>query len=102
MEVKYSHLNDKLIFALSGELDEHYAKGVKEYMDGILTKFPQINQVIFNMSGLKFMDSTGIGMLLGRYKKLKKQGVTCYIEEPTVSVEKVLELSGIYQVMPKL
>lgn len=102
MEVKYSVFGDKLFFYLNGELDEHYAKGVKEYIETVLNKNPKATDVVFNMSGLSFMDSTGIGMLLGRYKKLKKQGVKCFIEKPTVSVEKVLELSGIYEVMPKI
>ncbi|MBP5177882.1 MAG: anti-sigma factor antagonist [Clostridia bacterium] len=102
MEVKFSVYGDRLVFYLSGELDEHYAKGVKDYMETIIGKNPKINCVIFNMAGLIFMDSTGIGMLLGRYKKLKKQGVRCFIEQPTVSVEKVIELSGIYEVIPKI
>ena len=102
MEVKFSVYGDRLVFYLSGELDEHYAKGVKEYMESVITKNPKINNVIFNMAGLTFMDSTGIGMLLGRYKRLKKQGVRCFIEQPTVSVEKVIELSGIYEVIPKI
>ena len=102
MEVKFSVYGDRLVFYLSGELDEHYAKGVKEYMESVISKNPKINNVIFNMAGLTFMDSTGIGMLLGRYKRLKKQGVRCFIEQPTVSVEKVIELSGIYEVIPKI
>ena len=102
MEVKYSLVADRLAFYMSGELDEHYARGVKEYMESILAKNPKARKVVFNMSGLSFMDSTGIGMLLGRYKKLKRQGVQCYIEEPTPSVGKVLELSGIYDIMPKI
>jgi len=102
MEVRYSVYGDRLYFYLSGELDEHYARGVKEYMESVILKNPKIYNVIFNMSELSFMDSTGIGMLLGRYKRLKKQGVRCFIEQPTVSVEKVIELSGIYEVIPKI
>lgn len=102
MEVKYSLAGETLVFFLNGELDEHYAKGVKDYIETILAKNVRAKRIVFNMAGLSFMDSTGIGMLLGRYKKLKKQGCECYIEAPTVSVEKVLELSGIYEIMPKI
>ena len=102
MEVKYSLNLDKLVFYLTGELDEHYAKGVKEYMDAVIAKNVKAKKVVFNMAGLSFMDSTGIGMLLGRYKRLKKQGVECFVESPTVSVEKILQLSGIYEIMPKI
>ena len=102
MEVKYSLNLDRLVFYLSGELDEHYAKGAKEYLDAVIAKNPKTKKVVFNMSGLSFMDSTGIGMLLGRYKRLKKDGVECFVESPTVSVEKILQLSGIYEIMPRI
>ena len=102
MEIKYSFDNDRLTFKLIGELDEHYAKGVKEYIESVLDLHSGIRSVVFDMSALTFMDSTGIGMLLGRYKKLSARGVKCYIEQPTISVEKVLYLAGIYDVMPKI
>lgn len=102
MNINYLIDNGKLYFYLSGELDEHYAKGVKEYIEAVLEEIDTAKNVVFNMSKLTFMDSTGIGMLLGRYKKLKKCGIACFIEDPTPSVEKVLELSGIYEVIPKL
>ena len=102
MEIKYSLTGEKIDFYFEGELDEHYAKGVKEYLEAVLSKNPKVRKVVFNMQGLSFMDSTGIGMLLGRYKRLKKTGVECYIENPQVNVEKVLEVSGIYDVMPKI
>ena len=47
------------------------------------------------------MDSTGIGLLIGRYKKLKQFNVTSYITGASVSTEKVLELAGLYNIMPK-
>ena len=48
------------------------------------------------------MDSTGIGVLLGRYKMLKKIGVPIYIQNPSVSINKILQISGIYEIMPKI
>ena len=91
-----------MYFYLSGELDEHYAKGAKDYMETVLGKNPRIKKVVFNMQDLEFMDSTGVGMLLGRYKRLKKTGVQCFIESPKVNVEKVLQISGIYEIMPRI
>lgn len=102
MEIKFKQTGESLTFYLNGELDEHYAKGVKEYIERTLSAYPGRKRVIFNMSGLSFMDSTGIGMLLGRYKRLKKEGVKVFVEAPTLAVEKVLELSGIYEVISKL
>ncbi len=102
MHINYSVEDDNLYFYLIGELDQHYSKGVKEYLDRILDDVKGYNNVIFNLSDLTFMDSTGIGVMLGRYKKIKKIGAKCYIENPTLNVEKVLELSGIYEVINKI
>lgn len=102
MRIKYNYENGVLTIYLIGELDEHYAKGVKEYVDNLCDSKNPLNKVIFNFSEVKFMDSTGIGILLGRYKRLKKMSISCFIDAPQVSVEKVLELSGIYKIMPKL
>lgn len=102
MNVNYNKDGDYLYFYLAGELDQHYAKGVKDYIDRILDDSTGYNNVVFNMGDLKFMDSTGIGIILGRYKRLKKCGVNCFIENPTLNVEKVLELSGIYEVINKI
>ncbi|MBQ3496290.1 MAG: anti-sigma factor antagonist [Clostridia bacterium] len=102
MQIRYSLENFSLYFYLQGELDQHYAKGVKDYIDNILEETKGYKKVVFNLADLSFMDSTGIGILLGRYKKLKKLSVSSFLEAPKVNVEKVLELSGIYEVMPKI
>lgn len=102
MEIKYTDYGDAVRFYLSGELDEHYAKGVKQYIDEVIAKNSGLKKVVFNLSELEFMDSTGVGMLLGRYKRLKKMGADCFIESPRPSVEKVIEVSGIYGIMPKI
>ena len=102
MEVRYSVAGEKLCFYLCGELDERYAKGVKDYIENVLDESPRASKIIFNMQDLAFMDSTGVGMLLGRYKRLKRQGKECFIESPTPSVEKVIAVSGIYDIMPKI
>ena len=47
------------------------------------------------------MDSTGIGLLIGRYKKLRQFNVPAYISGATVATEKVIELAGLYSIMPK-
>jgi stage II sporulation protein AA (anti-sigma F factor antagonist) len=62
---------------------------------------PKVKKVVFDLSGLSFMDSTGIGLLIGRYKKLKQLNIPSYISGASVSTEKVIELAGLYSIMPK-
>ena len=101
MEVKHKINDSVLSVALVGELDETAAEKTRVYIDGLIAKY-QPQRVIFDLKGLMFMDSTGIGVLIGRYKNCKKRGISVMIYRPSDSVDKLLNLSGLYAVMPKL
>ena len=102
MKVKYSVSNNRLNIYYFGELDECTSQAVKKATDDILLKNTTVSEVVFNLSNLNFMDITGIGMLLGRYKKIISMGKKAYIENPTHTVDKVFQISGMYKVMPKI
>ena len=55
-----------------------------------------------SVAGMTFMDSSGIGFLIGRYKKLRRYGMGMYLENPNAGADKILELSGVYSLMPKI
>ncbi len=90
-----------LYVGLSGELDEGSATLVRSELDEAIS-IGEIRKVIIEMSELKFMDSTGIGVLLGRYKKLSAVGVPIFIANPSKTIDKILTLSGVYGIMPKI
>lgn len=102
MELKSNLKGDDLYIYLSGELDEHSVSSVREKADRMIDDNAGLSRAIFNLAGVKFMDSTGIGFLIGRYKKLKKYGMGMYLENPNAGADKILELSGIYTLMPKI
>ena len=102
MELKSNVKDDNLYIYLSGELDEHTVSAVRAEADRMIDDNAGRARVVFNLAGVKFMDSTGIGFLIGRYKKLKKYGMDMYLESPNVGADKILELSGIYKIMPKI
>lgn len=101
MEVKYKKNSSALTVYIYGELDECSAPNARKILDKVLNDNLGVSKVVFDLSGLSFMDSTGIGLLIGRYKKLKQFNVPTYISGATVSTEKVIELAGLYQIMPK-
>lgn len=101
MEVRYKKNCGNLTVYVYGELDEYSASNAKNILDKIISENTNAERVIFDLSGLSFMDSTGIGLLIGRYKKLKKINVPSYITGASLSAEKVLEISGLYNIMPK-
>lgn len=92
---------DALYFNFSGEIDESCANKVRSYMDEMLEKFPT-KKVFMDMKNLRFMDSTGIGLLLGRYKKIINANSIAFILNPSSGIDRLLTLSGIYQLMPKV
>ena len=61
-----------------------------------------IARAVLDLAGVSFMDSTGIGMLIGRYKLLKAKGIPLLLSSPQSVVDKLLSLSGIYEIMPKI
>ena len=101
MDVKFSLSNGTLRVMLIGELDDCSASFVRQILDDALRKY-NYDDVVFDMSELNFMDSTGIGMLLGRYKKLERLGIPMYVTGTNKQVDKVFFTSGIYEIIRKL
>lgn len=101
MEIKFKKSGTTLVVYVYGELDEYSAKDAKEVLDKLINDNIGVSKVVFDLSGLTFMDSTGIGLLIGRYKKLKQFNVPAYITGATVATEKIIEIAGLYGIMPK-
>lgn len=101
MQIKNRIYNSTLYVVLIGELDEHSAYHVRVSLDEM---FEQTNfkQIIIDLSELDFMDSTGIGVLIGRYKKMKDRNVPIFICNPSTHAEKIFKMTGLYDIMPKI
>ena len=74
MNIKTAKVGSNLIISLNGELDESVADFTRKNIDKFILS-ERFENVIFDMNGLSFMDSTGIGVLLGRYKLIKNLAV---------------------------
>ena len=102
MEVSAKHEGQTLTFFLVGELDHHGAKGLLENLEREIERTLPLSLVL-DFSGVTFMDSSGIGVIIGRTKKLK------YFNDSSVSVcnmsdrvDKLLKCAGIYTIVHKL
>jgi stage II sporulation protein AA (anti-sigma F factor antagonist) len=102
MQVKESFAKGTLYLSLIGDMDEYSATEIRHKCDKIIDNNPTAKQVIFNLADVAFMDSTGIGFLIGRYKKTTRLGIAMYVEKPNLAADKVLNLSGIYSLIPKV
>ncbi|UKI13951.1 MAG: STAS domain-containing protein [Clostridiales bacterium] len=77
-----------LMIRLIGDVDDNGIIKARQDIDRLLEK-ERYYEVVFDFSGVSFMDSTGIGMLLGRYKKLEKLSVPMYVTGTNKQVDKV-------------
>ena len=102
MEIKYGVERNILYIYLYGEIDEYSSGKCRSKTDEIIDRCTGVKNVVFNFANVTFMDSTGIGVLLGRYKRLKKMSVPAFIQNPGTSVNKILQISGLYEIMPKI
>ena len=101
MQIKYKKSSDVFTVYIDGELDEYSASGAKDILDRLIYDYANSSKFIVDLSDVSFMDSTGVGLLIGRYKKLKQYNISSYISGASVAAEKVLTLAGIYGIMPK-
>lgn len=101
MQIK-SRIHNKVLYVLlCGELDEHSASYTRIALDDIFDK-PDFEKIVVDLSELSFMDSTGIGVLIGRYKRMKEKDIPIFIANPSSHAEKIFLMTGLYELMPKI
>ncbi len=89
-----------LILHISEELDHHMAMQVSRTVDTQIEK-GNLRRLIFDFSGMTFMDSSGIGMVMGRYRKMSYLGGQTYVTGIGEGVDRIFSMSGIYRIIPK-
>ena len=89
---------DVLLIRLDGEIDHHGAVGIRSKLDDmIFEKRPK--KVILDLSEISFMDSSGLGLIMGRYTLLKDFGGVLTLKNPTQAILKILKLAGMEKVI---
>lgn len=98
MEVKLLGEKRALLVKVTGELDHHLAAKVKEEADNKMRCSNAVN-VIFDFSELSFMDSSGIGVIMGRYKKVRTLGGRVIAYGVNAQILRIMEMSGIDKII---
>lgn len=92
-----------LYIRLVGELDEHNAALARKEADKLAEdNAVQIERAVFDLGDVSFMDSTGIGFLIGRYKTFNRYGIPVSVTNPSLATDRILCMSGIYTLMSKI
>lgn len=99
MNINYIKEDKLLYIEITEEIDHHIADKVRRKVDNEITRYMP-RKTIFDFSRVTFMDSAGIGMIIGRYKMMKLIGGSLEIENVSESTKKILEMSGILKIIP--
>lgn len=85
---------EKVLAFLSGEIDHHSAKNVREEIDMKIEQY-RPKELILDFQNVTFMDSSGIGLVMGRYKKMLEIGGKVKITNLPSHIKKVMILAGL-------
>jgi stage II sporulation protein AA (anti-sigma F factor antagonist) len=89
---------DVLIIRLSGELDHHTAEELREKVTDTLER-EAIRHIVLNLERLTFMDSSGLGVILGRYKQIKNLGGEMIVCAVSPTVKRLFDMSGLFKII---
>jgi stage II sporulation protein AA (anti-sigma F factor antagonist) len=98
LHIELKQQRNVLIVRLKGELDHHTAETVKTRMEEVLAK-GKTNHVVLSLKHLSFMDSSGLGVILGRYKQVVAKGGKMVVCEPNPAVYRLFEMSGLFKIL---
>lgn len=98
MVLKLENHKDNLIVQLKGELDHHSTENTRQKIDQYYLDH-SLNNIILDLRGLSFMDSSGIGLIMGRYKNcIEKKGSLALVSDNSY-VDRILKMSGLLKII---
>jgi stage II sporulation protein AA (anti-sigma F factor antagonist) len=99
LDIKFYNRGNTLVTAVAGEMDHHYAEYARQKIDSELMK-SSTRHIIFDFSKLTFMDSSGIGVIAGRYRNLQRLGGRAAVVCKNRQIIRILEMSGMLKLIP--
>lgn len=97
MNSKYIQEDKLLILEITEEVDHHTTESIRRVADNEITRYMP-RKVVLDFNNVSFMDSSGIGMILGRYKMVKMIGGSLEMKNVSKSVKKIFDMSGITKI----
>ena len=94
--MRFTHTNqqDTLTVSLTGELDHHGAAASRKAIDGLILD-QQPKKVVLELKSVHFCDSSGLGLLMGRYKTALSIGAVLTVKDPSPPVTRIMRLAGL-------
>ena len=98
MESKFYEEDKLLVFTITEEIDDCSVQKIRRIADYEMERYMP-KRVVFDFDCVTFMDSAGIGMIIGRYKFANMIGATLEIRNLNASVRRIFEMSGILKLI---
>ena len=98
--VHYEVHQNCLVVYVTDDLDHHAVLQLREYSDRLI-EAGNIKHIIFDFTDVGFMDSSGIGLIMGRYKKVMFLGGRAAVTNVGDVVNRIFSLSGLYQIIER-
>ncbi len=99
MNSKFNKEDKLLLLEITEEIDHHTTENIRRKADDEITRFMP-RKVVFDFSNVSFMDSAGIGMIIGRYKMIKMLGGSLEMVNVSPNIRKIFEMSGVTKICP--
>ena len=100
MEITAARRGARIIVRLCGELDHHSASRVRGSLDLMLRDLT-VREMQLDMAQVTFMDSAGLGVVLGRYKTLSARGGKLVVSGMRASIDRIFRMSGLYALIQR-
>jgi len=98
LQIELENRSSALIVRLKGELDHHTAETVRKKMEEAI-EAGDIRHIVLSLKELSFMDSSGLGVILGRYKQITAKGGKMVVCDANPSVFRLFEMSGLFKIL---
>ena len=99
MESKFYEEDKLLVFKITDEIDDCNVQKIRRKADYEIERYMP-RKVVFDFDSVTFMDSSGIGLIIGRYKFTNMLGGKLEVANLTQNVKKIFEMSGILKLIP--
>ncbi len=98
MQVEVKLENDVLVAVLGGEIDHHYAEQIRNEIESKYEENKAKN-IVLSFKNVRFMDSSGIGMVIGRYKFVVARGGNLVACDLTLEAKRIFDMSGLGKIV---
>ncbi len=98
MQMTAINKEEKMVVFLSGEIDHHTCSEIRDGIDKLMVETkPKV--LVIDLSDIGFMDSSGLGLILGRYRRANELNIQLLLSNVDKSVAKILKMAGVDKII---